>query len=144
MNKDEQRNTTATSTVSTKEAAAIAGMTPRSLQNYITSGKLSATRDDGGNYQIQLCELYRVFPEKPKEKKPEKEVKRNSRETLEQENKHLKETIDFLNKQNEFMEKRLESSEAKEALLIETLNSNLKLLEHKENKKKRRRFFGLF
>lgn len=124
------------SRISTKEAAKEAGVTPRTLQNYITSGKLSAARDVSGNYQIDRAEFYRVFPDAHKEKRQEK-IKGNSHEVLEAENKHLKEMVNFLNK-------RLESSEAKEVALLETLNSNLKLLEHQETKRKRKKFLGLF
>ena len=124
------------SRISTKEAAKEAGVTPRTLQNYITSGKLSATRDSNGNYQIDKAEFYRVFPDSHKEKRQEK-IEGKSQEFLEAENKHLKEMVNFLNK-------RLESSEAKETVLLETLNNNLKLLDHQETKRKRKKFLGLF
>jgi DNA-binding transcriptional MerR regulator len=124
------------SRISTKEAAKEADVTPRTLQNYITSGKLSATRDGSGNYQIDKAEFYRVFPDAHKEKRQEK-IKRNSHEVLEAENKHLKEMVSFLNK-------RLESSERKETALLETLNNNLKLLEYQEAKRKRKKILGLF
>ncbi len=133
-------------TVSTKEAAAIVGMTPRSISNYITSGKLSAARNEGGSYQIQLCELYRLWPDKSKKKEENRQEKvdGNSKKFLEAENKHLKEMVDFLNK-------RLESSEAKEVaaiaertLLLATITNAQKLLEHQTNKSARKKFLGIF
>ena len=131
------------SRISTKEAAKEVGVTPRTLQNYITSGKLSAVRDGSGNYQIDKAEFYRIFPGAQKEKRQEK-IKGNSHEVLEAENKHLKEMVDFLNK-------RLESSEAKEvaaiterASLLATITSAQKLLEHQASKSTRKKFLGIF
>ena len=121
-------------------------MTSRSISNYITSGKLSAVRDDGGNYQIQLCELYRLWPDKSKEKEEKRQEKFDgiSKEFLEAENKHLKEMIGFLNK-------RLESSEAKEvaaiterASLLATITSTQKMIEHQASKPERKKFLGIF
>jgi predicted site-specific integrase-resolvase len=132
MDKEESRN----NTINTKEAAAIIGMTPRSLQNYITKGKLSAKRDDSGNYQIDKAEFYRVFPDAHKEKRHEK-ITGTSQELLEAEVKHLKEMNGFLHKQ-------LEAANVEKAIILDTLSSNMKLLEHGSKKMKRRRFLGIF
>jgi len=129
MNKEKSR-------ISTKEAAKEAGVTPRTLQNYITRGVLSATRDSNGNYQIDKAEFYRIFPDSHKEKRSEK-VLGNSQELLEVEIKHLKEMNDFLRKQ-------LETATADKNILLETLSSTQKLLEHSSEKKTRRRFLGIF
>lgn len=49
--------------LSTREAAKIAGFSARHIQGLIKKGKLSATRDEGGDYLIDRSEFYRVFPD---------------------------------------------------------------------------------
>jgi len=142
MHQEEPRK----STVGTKEAAEIIGMTQRSLSNYITSGKLSASRDENGNYQIQLCEIYRLWPEKSNgngEKRTEK-LPNSSKEFLEIENKHLKEMVSFLNKRLEASEEKEAAAITERASLIATITSTQKLLEHVSGTRKRKRFLGIF
>jgi len=50
------------SLLSTRMAAEIAECSARHIQSLIKKGRLSATRDDGGNYLIDKSEFYRVFP----------------------------------------------------------------------------------
>lgn len=133
--------------LTTRQAADESGMSARHIQRMITAGKLSATRSDGGVYLIDPAEFYRVFPEahvRDSDRQKPSNVGDSSRQTLEAEVRHLQVMLAEKSKQNEFLHKRLESSEAKEAALIETLSSNLKLLEHHSGKKRKRRFFGLF
>jgi hypothetical protein len=47
-------------------------------------------------------------------------------------------------KQNEFLYKQLETATTEKTMLLETLCSNQKLLEHNSGKGKRKRFFGIF
>ncbi|MCA9473897.1 MAG: hypothetical protein KC594_17675, partial [Nitrospira sp.] len=42
------------------------------IQRAIKKGRLSATRDDGGAYQIDAAELHRVYPPKPDKPKTAK------------------------------------------------------------------------
>ena len=49
------------------EAARTAKISKSSVFRAIKSGRLSATRDDLGNYSIEPAELFRVFPERPAE-----------------------------------------------------------------------------
>jgi predicted site-specific integrase-resolvase len=121
--------------VTTRKAGEITGFSSRHMQNFIKAGKLSATRDENGNYLIDKAELYRLFPHAHQEKQEEKS-KEISREILEAEIKHLREMNSFLNKQ-------LETATAEKTMLLETLNSNQKFLEY-SNKWKRKRFLGIF
>lgn len=124
------------SSVTTRMASQITGYSSRHIQNFIKSGKLSATKDVSGNYLIDKAELYRVFPECHAEKSCEK-TKEISQEILESEIKHLKEMNNFLNKQ-------LEISTNERSLLLETLSSNQKLLEYNRVNIKRKKFLGIF
>jgi len=114
--------------LTTKQAAEESGMSARHIQRMIITGKLSATKDDSKNYMIDRAEFYRVFPEAHTRasirQKPQDDGD-SSRQALETEVRHLQAMLTEKDKKNEFLQKRLESSEAKEAALIETLNSNL-------------------
>lgn len=48
--------------VSANEAAKRVGKSPPTISRAIKSGKLSATKLDGGGYEIDEAELYRVWP----------------------------------------------------------------------------------
>lgn len=131
------------SSISTREAAEIAGFSPRHIQGMVKKGKLSATRDDGGNYLIDKAEFYRVFPDAHTKRSQANDDNDSSRIVLEEEVKHLQAMLAEKGKQNEFLHKQLETATVEKAMLLETLNSNQKLLEH-SNKNKRKRFLGLF
>ena len=77
--------------MSTREAAKEAGYSPRQLQNYITSGKLSATRGSDGKYLIDRSEFYRVFPDAYKQKSQE-----NTKEISEEISKEISNNIGIL------------------------------------------------
>lgn len=123
------------SSVTTRKAGEITGFSSRHIQNFIKSGKLSATRDLNGNYLIDKAELYRAFPDSH-QKKQEEKSREISQEVLEAEIRHLKEMNSLLNKQ-------LEIATTEKTMLLETLNSNTKLLEH-QGSKKQKKFLGLF
>ncbi len=40
-----------------RECARYLGKTPRTIQNYLSKGKLTSTRDDEGHHWIKLSEL---------------------------------------------------------------------------------------
>lgn len=125
--------------MSTREAAKEAGYSPRHLQNFITSGKLSAIRSSDGKYLIDRSEFYRVFPDANKQKSQEK-TKEISEEIFLNEIKHLKEM-------NNFLYKQLETAEKEKNYLLETLKSSQKLLEYSSGKTeiiKRKKLFGVF
>ena len=132
------------SLLNTREAAEIAGFSARHIQGMIKKGKLSASRDEGGNYLIDKAEFYRVFPDAHTKRSLANDDNDNSRIVLEIEVQHLREMLVEKNKQNEFLHKQLETATIEKTMLLETLNSNQKLLEHHNGKKKTRRFLGLF
>lgn len=131
------------SSISTREAAEITGFSARHIQGMIKKGKLSASRDCGGNYIIDKSEFYRVFPDAHSKRTVANSDEQNSRIALEVEVKYLKEMLAEKSKQNEFLHKQLETANTEKSALIETLASNQKLLEH-TSKKKRKRFLGVF
>lgn len=131
------------SSISTREAAELSGFSARHIQNMIKKGKLSATRDEAGNYTIDKSEFYRVFPETHSKRTVTNEEETISRTSLEVEIKYLKEMLSEKDKQNEFLQKQLEIANNEKTSLIETLGSNQKLLEH-STKIKRKKFLGIF
>lgn len=131
------------SLLSTREAAEIAGYSARHIQGMIKKGKLSAARDDGGNYLIEKSEFYRVFPDAHNKRSDANNGDNGSRVVLEAEVQHLKEMLAEKSKQNEFLHKQLEVAATEKSMLLETLNSNQKLLEHSSTKK-RKRLLGIF
>lgn len=132
------------SLLSTREAAEIAGFSARHIQGMIKKGKLSAARDEGGNYLIDKSEFYRVFPNAHTKRSHTNNDDESTRIVLEMEVQHLKEMLAEKNKQNEFLHKQLETATTEKTMLLETLSSNQKLLEHHSGKKKARKFLGLF
>lgn len=131
------------SSLGTREAAEIAECSARHIQNLIKKGKLSAIRDEGGNYLIEKSEFYRVFPDAHAKRTLANNDNESSRIVLEVEVRHLKEILAEKNKQNEFLHKQLETATAEKTMLLETLSSNQKLLEHTSSGK-RKRIFGIF
>lgn len=131
------------SLLSTREAAEIAGYSARHIQGMIKKGKLSATRDDGGNYLIEKSEFYRVFPDAHNKRSTANSCDDSTRIVLEKEVQHLKEMLAEKSKQNEFLHKQLEVATTEKTMLMETLSSNQKLLEHSSTKK-RKRLLGIF
>lgn len=132
------------SSLSTRIAAEIAGCSARHIQSLIKKGKLSAKRDDGGNYLIDKSEFYRVFPDAHTKRTVTHTDEQGSRTALEVEVKYLKEILAEKAKQNEFLHRQLEAANTEKSALIETLTSNQKLLEHNGGKNKRKRLFGIF
>jgi excisionase family DNA binding protein len=131
------------SLLSTREAAEIAGCSARHIQNLIKNGKLSAKRTDGGNYLIDKSEFYRIFPGAHNKRSHANNDDNATRIVLEMEVQHLKDMLAEKAKQNEFLLNLLETAAVEKTLLLETLSSNQKLLEH-SNGKKRKRFLGIF
>jgi hypothetical protein len=124
------------SLVTTRKAGELTGFSSRHIQNFIKSGKLSAIRDDNGNYLIDMAELYRVFPDSYPRKSEEKS-KEISEKTSETEIRYLKEM-------NVFLHNQLEAVMAEKMMLLETLNGNQKLLSHSRINEKRKKFLGMF
>lgn len=140
--------------LSTREAAEISGFSSRHIQNLITRGNMSATRSHDGRYLIDKSEFYRVFPDAHEQRMMphDNEIieKYSENVLLESENKFLKEMLAEKDRritekdaQNEFLHKQLEMAAIEKTMLLETIGSNQKMIEHTSNVKKRR-FLGLF
>lgn len=132
------------SLISAREAAEISGFSARHIQGIIKKGKLSATKDSGGNYLINKSEFYRVFPDAHTKRSNANNDIDSTRIVLEMEIRHLKEMLAEKNKQSEFLHQQLETATAEKTMLLEALSSNQKLLEHSSSKGKRKRFLSLF
>jgi DNA-binding transcriptional MerR regulator len=131
------------SLLGTRMAAEIAGCSARHIQSLIKKGRLSASRDDSGNYLIDKSEFYRVFPDAHTKRIVTHNDEFGSRTALEVEVKYLKEMLTEKANQNEFLHKQLEAANTEKSALIETITSNQKLLEH-TNQRKRKKFLGIF
>jgi len=129
-------------------AAELLDYTTRHIQNMIRKGKISAKREDG-KYYIEKSEFFRVFP-KAYKRTPEAKMADETMdaEKLEIEIKYLKESAADKDKQIEYLKKQLEETLIKENKLIDTVNSNARLLEYKaaqiqeETTRKSSRWFG--
>lgn len=130
------------SVINTREAAKILECTARHIQNLIKNGRISASRDECGNYVIDKSEFYRVFPDSYNKRSKAKSEEDISRITFEMEIKHLKAMLEEKTKQNDFLYKQLDTITIEKTMLIETLNSNQKLLENQNPKRKK--IFGIF
>lgn len=109
--------------ISAKEASKIAGCSIRKIQKMVKSGVISAQRGEGGKYQIDKSEFYRIFPERM-----ERPEAKPVRESCEQELKLLRE-------QNEFLKEQLQIASEEKKSLLKTLESTQKLIELKPRKK---------
>ena len=127
------------------------GVSKRTIQNKITKGTLSATRDVNNNYIIDLSEVLRVYPSANCransdfiENECREKINSNSENIikLETENKLLKEQVLMLKEQILIIKDQLNKSEDREKKLLDTVSTTTKLIEHDKAKKKR--FLGIF
>lgn len=119
-----------------KECADLAGVTTRTINNYITSGKLSATREDN-RYYIDKSEFYRVFPECITRKNMRNDEK--FLENIEEissliEIRYLKEALLDKEKQNDFLKQVIDGFSTEKSLMLQTINTHSRMLEHKQEK----------
>lgn len=122
--------------LSARECANMVGVTKRTIQQQIQSGKLSATKNEKGHYLIDSSEFFRVYPNAgKKEKTAQQEIERS----LESVTAHLETLIN----ENKFLKEQLEKSESREEKLIETVKATTLLIENK-TEQKRKKFLGLF
>ncbi len=100
------------------EAARAVGKTKPAIANAIKSGRLSASRDDNGQYQIDPAELFRVYPSKGKELG---ETKPLEPFTLQRENELLREQLDREREINRRLFDRLDEEAAERRKLTALL-----------------------
>ena len=91
------------------EAAREVGKTKPAIANAIKSGRISANRDEKGQYQIDPAELFRVYPPKGKELG---EAKPQEYTALQRENELLREQLTSAKEERElersFLKNQLE------------------------------------
>lgn len=100
------------------EAARAVGKTKPAIANAIKSGRLSASRDDNGQYQIDPAELFRVYPSKGKELGETKPLEPS---TLQRENELLREQLDREREINRRLFDRLDEEAAERRKLTALL-----------------------
>lgn len=97
------------------QAAREVGKTKTALANAIKSGRLTATRDDKGQYQIDPAELFRVYPVTGQE------VGDTRPSTLQRENELLREQLDREREINRRLFDRLDEESAERRRLTALL-----------------------
>ncbi len=125
--------------ITPKQAADIAGVTTRTINNYITSGKLSASREDN-RYYIDKSEFFRVFPNCMLKKSVgnfENSSENKDSIASEIEIQYLKEALLDKEKQNDFLKQLVESYTNDKSMMIQTINIHSKMLEHKQEAKEK-------
>lgn len=130
--------------ISTREAALEIGVSSRQIQKLIKSGKLSAERNESGNYLIDKSEFYRVFPEAFNVRTNANSSEYNTRTVRDHEIKHLEAMLTEKTQQNEFLQKQLEYATLEKTRLLDAISNQQKLIEHQSGKKARKKLFGLF
>jgi len=122
--------------LSCKEVASILGYTQRHIINIIKKGKLSARRDETGQYFIDKSEFYRVYPESSKIEltgSSSKSIEESIKKFLEEKIRHLEELLGEKNKLNEFLTEQIQNFNQEKSKMLEAINSHARLLEYKES-----------
>lgn len=133
------------------QCAKLLDCTTRTINNMITSGKLSATREDGRWY-IDKSELFRVFPGAHK-----KELEGNphffklEQERIKIENQMLKDALTSKDKEIEFLRDQIgaynKQIDTYSRQFLEAIQGNTKLLEYQSKKieeKDKKTWIGIF
>ncbi len=100
------------------EAAREVGKTKTALANAIKAGRISATRDDKGQYQIDPAELFRVYPAKGQEVG---DTRPSETANLQRENELLREQLDREREINRRLFDRLDEEAAERRKLTALL-----------------------
>jgi excisionase family DNA binding protein len=131
--------------ISCREAAAILGYTQRHILNLIKKGKLSAHRDESGQFFIDKSEFYRVYPKKlviEESRSSANSSDENIRKSLEDRIKHLEEIIIEKNNLIAVLKGYVSESAGEKARMLEVINNHTRLLENKSNQQKS--WLGIF
>lgn len=132
--------------ISLLEAADRVGMTKAGIKKAIVKGKLSAKKNDHGEWDIDPAELFRVYPPKSTEPTNQSEpvssgmqqVSGNDNRVLEAENKLLREQVDLLKDQLG----KAEENHSKTMKLLEDQIVSVRLLADQREEKPEKK--GLF
>jgi predicted site-specific integrase-resolvase len=139
---------------SVKECSDKAGVSVKTIHNYIKSGKLSAEKNATGKIVIDSSELYRLFPDM---KENESHVKSKTEvqtelhldknlsfefqiDNCKQQIENYKNRESLLQDQITLLKEQLEDYKSRESKLLEMASSATKLLTHTPKTKKR--WFG--
>ena len=117
-----------------KQAGELAGYTARHIQNMITSGKLSATKEDG-KYYIDKSEFFRLYPKAhKKEHQGNSALQLSEQQRLELENTMLKDSTSQKEKEIEFLRNQIEFISQEKTKMLDVIGSTTRLLEYKNEK----------
>lgn len=119
-----------------KEAGTLAGLSKRQITNIINTGKLSASKNEAGNFLIHKAEFFRVFPNALNQQEVSNEEKSIKEITLELENKHLQERLREKERENEYLRSQLELYAREKGQMLEAITSQTRLLEYQGEKHK--------
>lgn len=145
------------------QAAKASGKSKSVLSGAIQSGRISASRNDKGHWEIDAAELFRVYPQalaEPVLERGTRASKKNGTvppieplelKLLEQQVSAKDEKISFLQQQYEektaFFKSQLEEAKARENELLAIVKNQTLLLTHEKERpassNSKRRWFGL-
>ena len=113
-----------------KEAAQLAGYTPRHMLNLIVRGKVSAIKEDG-RYFIERSEFFRVFPDAHK-KEMDRTSSTNEVEVarMEAENALLKEMANQRQEELDFLRDQITVFNKEKHQMLDAITSQTRILEH--------------
>lgn len=119
--------------ITPKQAGDLAEYSARHIQNMITSGKLSATKEDG-KYYIEKSEFFRLFPRAHRnEKEGNNSHKGSEHSQLQLENGMLKEMSSQKDKEIEFLRSQIEYVSQEKIKMLDAIVSHTRILEHKQS-----------
>lgn len=128
------------------EAAKLVGKHPTTLKAAMKKGKLSASKNEHGEWQIDISEVTRIYPIKNdiEKKEGDKKIITPSHQSslvlkeeviiLKQENAVLREKVLGLEKEILIITRQLEQSDDREKEFRKILSQNTKLLTHYADK----------
>jgi excisionase family DNA binding protein len=126
--------------LSVRQASDLLDVSERTITRQIKTGKLSATKSEKGSWQIEKSEFYRVYPEKLE--KSQSDITSEISPSVSVSERHHTEITDMLKKQISLLEDQLRQSNKEKETILNTLQSNQRMLEHQA--KPRRRLLGIF
>ena len=137
--------------LSAKQAADAVGMTKQGIIKSIRNGRLSAIKDDKGQWKIDPAELFRVY-EAPKTVDPTPEATSSRRHTpqntpdLHLINTELRVKLEAAEQRCLDLERQVHKAEEREGQLMEVVQSQTRMLEHRPEpvEVKPKRWFSWF
>ena len=134
-----------------KECSDKAGVSVKTVHNYIKAGKISSEKNTSGVIVIDSSEFYRVFPDVKENEnmhqgkaEVQTELQFNNNPPFEIQISHYKQAIanykmreSLLHEQIHLLKEQLADYKSRESKLIEMASSTTKLLTHDTKKKKR-------